>query len=616
MPGRREDEALVVQLKLRITTEFKRFEKNRDAINAGRAPGAAARPLRGVKAPLEQIRANLTDLEVVIMRLLALMQDQEQATYMDNWITYSDTMENKVVAAWAEYDAMDGAVPDVNPHTTIVKAALKKVESHTQQTINEIANCSQLLTEDTAVGDDGEPKILNKLQARVYSQKISTIKLMIWPGMADALEELCKKDINKADDYHEQNTDRMASVVVPFNKLMADYAGKKFTQDCDELNTSNASSAVVSAAPSVISFMAPPSHSTILNSSQAAFRSNYQDKERLPVFSGDYSEYQLWKKEWQNAIMPGRDDAWIKRNLATKTQVARYPDLSKRIRNAKTPADAWKILDQLFQNPTVVAQHVIREFTNLRPQDLDNFSPQSQLANLETKLSDLLQDLEAVEEDHQLKQLGSLLFHAIDLLPRIYKTEFNNGRQEAEQEVKRLGGKYTGAQLLQLLRDFLEKKASQFRQYEPDVLIKKSKQITTFHRQGGQPENEEDQAAAVSSDLQDLSQERQDAINKIWERNGKCPICGVKGHTWKGEKGIMASDQVSDCLDFRKMKVDDRIRKYKSLKLCRRCLSWTHTVDQCTRDTAKIFCKKKDDHGVMNCKKDHATLLCGGTINL
>ena len=128
---------------------------------------------------------------------------------------------------------------------------------------------------------------------------------------------------------------------------MADYAGKKFTQDCDELNTSNASSAVVGAAPSVISFMAPPSHSTILNSSQAAFRSNYQDKERLPVFSGDYSEYQLWKKEWQNAIMPGRDDAWIKRNLATKTQVARYPDLSKRIRNAKTPADAWKILDQL-----------------------------------------------------------------------------------------------------------------------------------------------------------------------------------------------------------------------------------------------------------------------------
>ena len=71
--------------------------------------------------------------------------------------------------------------------------------------------------------------------------------------------------------------------------------------------------------------------------------------------------------------------------------------------------------------------------------------------------------------------MGSLLFHAIDLLPRLYKEQFNDKRQAEERAAKRKNIKYSGEQLYQLLLDFLEGKTAQFREYCPDTLIQKSR---------------------------------------------------------------------------------------------------------------------------------------------
>ena len=300
----------------------------------------------------------------------------------------------------------------------------------------------------------------------------------------------------------------------------------------------------------------------------------------------------------------------------------------KRIKQAKTPAKAFTLLDQLFANPTVVSQRVCRKFEALRPSDLDNHTPQAQLVSLDTEVRTLLNSLEAVQEDSLLKSHSSLLFHAIDLLPRQLKTEFNNQRQLKERESRQADKKFSGAELLDLLLDFMDGKCTQYREYEPDTLVKRSnhKNITKEEEDGGRKKNGKRGGLGLnlrqgggeksSSSLEGLPAERQEVIKSIWAKNGPCPICKAPGHTWKGEKGTMASDQVSDCPEFRKKSVDDRVKEYKRLKLCRRCLSFTHQVDKCTRDTSKIFCRKKDDKGNWKCKKDHATLLCGSSISL
>ena len=634
MPVKREDQYKVDQSKVKILTEFRRYEKHK----AGANPN-----VRGISGPLGIITRELDELERTVMRIISgLTEGPEQDAYMDEWITYSDIQQNALTTAYVYHDSLDGAIVAADPNVSIINAAKKRLDAHVQQILDDIEDCSNLLATDTEEDDNGQPKILSKLQARVYSKRLADIKLMISPGMAENLEALCKKDINNADQHHTDNPAKVKEVMVPYNKLMADYAAKNFADDCDDLNASVGPPPSVAAASSISAF-APPSHSTHVSACSGSLRPRYNDQEKLPLFKGDYAEYPLWRKEWNNSVMIGRDEAWIKRNLAASVQVKSHPELSTRIKLAKSPAKAFDILDQVFANSLIISQEVISAFTSLRPTDLDNFTPQAQVVALDTKLETLRQQLEAVEEDYQLKQTGQLLFHAIDLLPRIYKGEFNNLRQKAEREAKRNKVKYSGEDLFALLQEFLEDKTAQFREYEPETLRKKSRNdppekknnsrgsgknnsegsIQANQRtasdetetQSSPPPGSKPKGDSSSSVLEGLPQERQDVIKKIWAKNGKCPICS-SNHTWKGEKGVMASDQVGDCYTFRKMKVDDRIKKYKSLKLCRRCLAWTHTVDQCTRDTTKTFCKKKDDSGALKCKKDHATLLCGGSIAL
>ena len=100
--------------------------------------------------------------------------------------------------------------------------------------------------------------------------------------------------------------------------------------------------------------------------------------------------------------------------------------------------------------------------------------------------------------------------------------------------------------------------------------------------------------------------------NKIKEKQkeyGPCPVC--KGsHVWKGRYGLVASQQVTDCKDFRNMDQATRVAAFKKHKLCRRCLSWGHEIDACPRKKGEFKCKKPQAGGDL-CGKDHATLLCG-----
>ena len=620
MALKREDQAVIDKHKLLIETEWRRFNKHKEGAHVS---------ARSAKAAILAVQREYDAIEAVYMRAMLALNEEQQHQQMDLWITYSDTQQEKLAQAWTTHNAMEGAEVEADPSNSITAAASARLDSVRDILVEEIASLAQRLQADTAAGEDGEEKTLSKLQARLYNKQISELKLRIWPGMDEALENLCQKDLNNAAQYHAAHPANMKAVSEPFIKLAADYASKKFAEDCDDLNNSSVSAGAASLSTSA--FGVPAASSTVINSSSFRHRPRYKEEEKIPSFTGDPADYGLWKQEWQNSIIPFKEEAWILRNMAEKVNCPDYPDLKTRIKQAKVSSKAFSILDQLFANPTVVAQRVCRQFEKIKVSDLDNFTPQAQLVSLDTKVRTLLNSLESVGEDGLLKAHSSLLFHAIDLLPRQLKTEFNNERQVQERAARNAKRKFTGGELLELLLDFMDNKCTQYREYEPDTLIRKARESRTSpeddhvpsrgkgkngKKSNTQLNSRQSGDGNPSSPLEGLPADRQEAIKSIWAKNGPCPICKAPGHVWKGDKGTMASDQVGDCAEFRRLKVDDRVKEFKKHKLCRRCLSWSHQVDNCTLDTAKVFCKKKDDNGDLMCKQDHATLLCGSGISL
>ena len=421
MPLKREDQATVERIKLLIRTEWKRYDKHKEGAHVS---------ARSTKAAIMAIQNHYNEVEAVYMRAMLSLSQQQQDEQMDQWITYSDMQQEKLAQAWNVYNAMEGAEEETDPNTSVTLAATAKLTSIRDVIVSEIGDLAERLAADTGFDANGEEKVLSKLQARLYSKQIAELKLRIWPGMDDALENLCQKDISNAGKYHEKHPANMKMVSAPFLKLATDYAGKKFAQDCDDLNVSTVSAGAASLSLSASPFN-PPSHSSIINSSSLRSRPRYKEEEKIPGFTGDPADYGLWKKEWQNSIVPYKEDAWVLRNLAEKVNCPEHRGLNLRIKQAGTPAKAFSILDQLFANPTVVSQRVCRKFEKLSPADLDNFSPQAQLVSLDTEVRTLLSALESVNEAALLKSHSSLLFHAINLLPRQLKTEFNNKRQVA-----------------------------------------------------------------------------------------------------------------------------------------------------------------------------------------
>ena len=346
-----------------------------------------------------------------------------------------------------------------------------------------------------------------------------------------------------------------------------------------------------------------------------------------PAFHGDVKDYPLWKREWQE-IMKGRTDSWIIRTLSQKCVKVSYDlTIAKRIAPMTTRFEAWEFLDQIFANPTVVSQRVTDEFFSLTPSDIIGHTPQLKLVELELELTNLLARLTGVKEQAQLKNNIKMITHAIYLLPTVYQDEFSKERQKACKEAKARHETISTENLFTLLQDFLTEKAQQFREFQPHLLMppkKGGKKFNAFMEQSDySPEEEDCMELSTNSfsgtsitdggnklprkEWKDLTPKEKKEINEKQKQLGPCPVC-KKSHTWSGRKGIFASDSVNDCGAFRHLSLEDRVAKYKQHGLCKRCLSWTHEFDDCTRPS--FHCRHVNGDGEV-CEEEHATLLHG-----
>ena len=196
---------------------------------------------------------------------------------------------------------------------------------------------------------------------------------------------------------------------------------------------------------------------------------SYQNRDP-PVFKGEPSNYALWKREWQNSVCVGRDDAWVIRNVYENVEVPDDPDLKANLQCCKTQAQVWKLLDRTFANPTIVCAAVLQKFMQTKVHHLRNHTPESQIVSLNLKVQQLLLNLEAVKRENQFKCNPLVLTYAISLLPREYQTEFSKERQKAERQARDRGEVYGDEDLAKLFTDFLDDYSIQFREFQPQLL--------------------------------------------------------------------------------------------------------------------------------------------------
>ena len=207
MPLKKDDLAMITRHKLMINTQWLRYDKHKEG------------PLinhRSVKGAILAIEKEYKDLENLLFDAVVGLDEEQQLEHLNEWITYSDMQLEMIAAAWDFYN------------DSIVKAASARLEALRDTIVNEIGTVQERLTTDTASGPNGEHKTLNKVQVRLYNKEIAELKLRICPGMDEALENLCQKDIANAATHINAHTGNMKMVTDPFLKLQADFASKKF----------------------------------------------------------------------------------------------------------------------------------------------------------------------------------------------------------------------------------------------------------------------------------------------------------------------------------------------------------------------------------------------------
>ena len=616
--------------------------------------GAAANSTN-VKLALERCRAYLLELESYAVPRITLMDEgAPQDTELTVWTDYKMRIEQEIISGQTLY----GEMPDVHQLNQTqeqleAQAAQSKLTEARKTADAEIAALKGDFDDNWT--DEGAAQ-MSKLQFATYTQRIDKIKKDVWPGLEKLQTKLVSLDLANHKALEESFTTAQEKTRKAFHEMNGVFLAMKIPEESMNLS-------VVAPSPGAGALGDPVANSTNLNRSlvsivsEAGINKGYRSykNEEPPTFTGEPSDYQLWKREWQNSVVVGRDDAWVIRNIYEHVKVPGDPELSAQIKTCKTQVQVWALLDRVFNNATIVCGKVLEKFMRVRPTDLKNHTPQSQMVHLNLKVQQLILNLEAVKRECQFNRNPMVLNYAIKLLPGDFRTEFSKERQKAERRAREGAAPFEDDDLAQLFLTFVEDYAIQFREYQPETLLPPKLQAAKgkaslqnafsmleerdgvgFSPEDDFIEDEEEyglrfeeefleddppiinsmqtQAPGVSGDKSpDWGTMIQ--VKKDWARIGKCPVdkCGQDGHYWTGKKGVFASDQLTDCLTFRRSSIEQRMAVYKKLKLCRRCTSRGHQVAACPRSKEKLFCKKKKADGT-ECKADHASLFHGGTF--
>ena len=510
---------------------------------------------------------------------------------------------------------------DSGPSTEILlNICQSKIENLTSQIESRL---QKIETEVTGLGNNA----VTKATYMELSTRTTAISQMIKPEMSNLFDERAKIDPSKHADVYKALSTHVNKYMEQLDKLQSDIHklqmdDSTFHQPSPGASTPNQSlnaediSALITAA------------TTAASAASSKRRSQYDfGKNPLPTFDGDPIDYPSWKEEMTNDVLP---DKGAKQQLRLMAKLSPNKDLPRLF---KSPEEAWLDLDSLYANPVVVAEKVIRAFNDSN--SLEGNSDEARVISLHKRIKSLYLTLEVVGEEEQLTHHKPLINDAIRLLPEKYRVEFAKEIMKEQKTLDPKGRELTAQEKYKLLTEWLEENAKTFTIYcgsmenssnkereekkpgktRVHTVDVKRKQDSSGSTGGAGKKGPKGSSRYGDECLDDIPAKVMENIKKQWEMWGPCPACNSVGHVFEGNQGWAASNSYTDCKTFMSdWDVDTRAEFIMRCKACVRCLSRSHSGEECRKSEDHWYCRVKENGQL--CKGKHSNHLHGTKTQL
>ena len=319
----------------------------------------------------------------------------------------------------------------------------------------------------------------------------------------------------------------------------------------------------------------------------------YLKKQDPPKFNGDILDFPEFKRRWKSQVSNEK--------LEEQAELDRLRDNlpengKKMLIGERSLNNAWKTLDKMFGNKTMLANKLKSKLKNISVSAKEDHEI---VINLVVEVKSIIYSLTEMKLQDMLKYDDEYLAAIFRVLPANEKTKwldfskssfpstwnamesFLDDAHERATETKVLLCNYAAGK-------------------QEDSMIRCKKCNEFGHKQFKCPQVKVGGAKVEKVDKQ-----------KLKESIGKCPLCSSY-HTYKRRKDgqIWPSDRFSTCEKFRNLSIKEMAETLEKNDSCSRCLSWLHKRDSKDCRASKNSCGAEKDGGA-KCTADHSKFVCG-----
>ena len=292
-----------------------------------------------------------------------------------------------------------------------------------------------------------------------------------------------------------------------------------------------------------------------------------------------------WKKRWVSQVSSHNPPNEFELDLLKQN----IPDEGrKKLFGCDSLATAWRLLDKMYGDNKLIIQKLKSKLRNLKPKSKESHEIVIEIAN----------EVEYLVKRLRLLGACSVLSIDIDFLNSIYKHLPEIHRQKWD-DFDQTDFPNEWPAFMSFCHDIYEKAINKRTRMESLKEMEKNSKLhsvsaTKVGAVGIDGDVDEDEKFKIKSD-----------------RFGDCKLCGERhAYSNKFTKKIQPSDKFLNCDTFKSLNKSERGKVIEEYKACRRCLSWSHSVDSCSMKV--VSCNEKVN-GV-ECKKDHSKLICGSGV--
>ena len=282
--------------------------------------------------------------------------------------------------------------------------------------------------------------------------------------------------------------------------------------------------------------------------------------------------------------------------------------------------DAWKILDKLYGNKTLLANKLKSKLKGIKVAGKESYDI---IINLAVEVKSIVKSLTEMKMQDMLRYDDEYLSSIFRILPEQYrnqwleynKDDFSSLWEAMESFIEVIHEKATNTKILLTSYGATGSGSSMvdgIKCHKCNKTGHKKSQCNMSDVKVGATKVTHDSES--DDDDSGTSQKLKQEISKLKRKAGNCPSCKV-GHVYTRKRdGLeVPADRFSACDVFRSLSERERGEMLEKHNACARCTSWLHVRSSRDCKAPKSSCSNNLANGV-RCKSDHSKMVCGSGV--